>query len=233
VDEIGLGDGLETEKRNAEHGGGGVKAEVLFSATLSVFVARSLQREHKSEEGRDCQESTEKEQVEVHGAALCRDGSQAWIGAPIMAAAMYLIVAGSGLRGRGTLEERGPDVAVRCNNVVLTWLVRDACVDRLDEEKYWEEEEESSIVMARCVGKQKEYDSEQGCQEGECLPSADFWRADHCWTECTRRSDCYEYGMARFGCGQFPKTPFRGKYNANFGSCNQAPPGERNPVSHS
>ncbi|HMH15867.1 MAG TPA: hypothetical protein VK578_22400 [Edaphobacter sp.] len=76
------------------------------------------------------------------------------------AAAMFLIVAGSGLRRRGTLEERGPDVAVRCNNVVLTWLVRDACVDRLDEDKYWDEEEESSVVMACCVGEQKEYDSE-------------------------------------------------------------------------
>ena len=30
VDEIGLGDGLETEKRNAERAGGGVKAEVLL-----------------------------------------------------------------------------------------------------------------------------------------------------------------------------------------------------------
>jgi hypothetical protein len=66
VNEIGLGDGLETEKRNAERGGGGVKAGVLFPATLSVFVARSLQQEHKSEEGKKGQESTEKEQVEVH-----------------------------------------------------------------------------------------------------------------------------------------------------------------------
>ena len=32
-------------------------------------------------------------------------------------------------------------------------------MDRLDEEKYWDEEEESRVVMARCVGKQKEYDS--------------------------------------------------------------------------
>ena len=68
-----------------------------------------------------------------------------------MAAAMFLIVAGSGLRGRGTLEECGPDVAVRCNNVVLTWLVRDACLNRLDEEKDWDEEEESNVVMTRCV----------------------------------------------------------------------------------
>jgi hypothetical protein len=64
------------------------------------------------------------------------------------------------LRGRGALEERGSDVAVRCNNVVLTWLVRDACVDRLDEEKDWDEKEESNVVMARCVGEQKEYDSD-------------------------------------------------------------------------
>lgn len=77
-----------------------------------------------------------------------------------MAAAMFLIVAGSGLRGRGTLEERGPDVAVRCNTVLLTWLVGNACVDRLDEEKDWDKEEESSVVVARCVGEQKEYDSE-------------------------------------------------------------------------
>ena len=66
VDEIGLGDGLETEKRNAERGGGGVKAEVPFPATFSVFVARSLQQEHKSEEGKNGQESIEKEQIEVH-----------------------------------------------------------------------------------------------------------------------------------------------------------------------
>ena len=77
-----------------------------------------------------------------------------------MAAAMFLIVSESGLRRRGTLEECGPDVAVRCNNVVLTWLVRDACVDRLDEEKDWDEEDESDVVMARCVGKQKEYDGD-------------------------------------------------------------------------
>ena len=77
-----------------------------------------------------------------------------------MAAAMFLIVAGSGLRGRGTLEECGPDVAVPCNNVVLTWLVRDACGDRLDEEKDWDKEEESNVVMTLCVGEQKEYNSD-------------------------------------------------------------------------
>ena len=64
------------------------------------------------------------------------------------------------MRGRGTLEECRPNVAARCNKVVLTRLVRDACLDRLDEEKDWDEEEESNVVMARCVGEQKEYDSD-------------------------------------------------------------------------
>ena len=47
VDQIGLGDGLETEKRNAERGGGGVKAEVLLmwwgkdSGAARARVARS------------------------------------------------------------------------------------------------------------------------------------------------------------------------------------------------
>ena len=47
VDEIGLGDGLEAEKRNAERGGGGVKAEVPFPATFfcicSALVATGTQ----------------------------------------------------------------------------------------------------------------------------------------------------------------------------------------------
>ena len=64
------------------------------------------------------------------------------------------------MRGRGTLEERGSDVAARYNNAVLTWFVRDACVDQRDEEKDWDEEEESNVVMARCLGEQKEYDSD-------------------------------------------------------------------------
>jgi len=77
-----------------------------------------------------------------------------------MAAAMFLIVAESGLRRRGTLEECGPDVVVRCDNVLRARLVRGACLDRLDKEKDWDEEEESSVVMNGCLGEQKEYDSE-------------------------------------------------------------------------
>jgi hypothetical protein len=60
VGEIGLGHDLDTEKRNAQRGSGGVKAEVFSSATLSVFVAHSLQQEHKSEERKTGQKSTEK-----------------------------------------------------------------------------------------------------------------------------------------------------------------------------
>jgi hypothetical protein len=36
----------------------------------------------------------------------------------------------------------------------------DACVDRLYEEEYWDEEQESNVVMAGWVGQQKEYDGE-------------------------------------------------------------------------
>jgi hypothetical protein len=101
-----------------------------------------------------------------------------------MAAAMLLIVAGLGLRGRRTLEEGGPYVVVRCNNVVLTWLVRDACFDRLEEEENGDEEEENSGVMVCCVGDQKEYEDENDSDEAERLPTANFRSADHRWIEC-------------------------------------------------
>jgi hypothetical protein len=123
------------------------------------------------------------------------DGSQAWIGAPIKAAAMFLIVVRSGLRGRGTLEEGGPDVVVRCNNMVGTWLVRDARVDQFDEEEQRDEEEDGDGVMIRCVRECEEQDGEEGCQEGECLPSADFGGADHRWIECIAQVWCHDDGM--------------------------------------
>jgi hypothetical protein len=71
-----------------------------------------------------------------------------------MAAAMFLIAWRSGLRGRRTLEEGGPYVGIRCNNVVLTWLVRDGTSDPLDEEKDRDQEEEDGVVMVGCVGEQ-------------------------------------------------------------------------------
>jgi hypothetical protein len=101
-----------------------------------------------------------------------------------MAAAMFLIVAGSGLRGRRTLEESGPNVVVKCNNVVLTWLIRDGSIDPLDEEEDGDQEEEGGGVMVRCVWKQKEYDGEQGREEGDGFPSTNFGSAGHRWIEC-------------------------------------------------
>ena len=51
-------------------------------------------------------------------------------------------------------------MAVRCNNVVLTWLIRDGAIDQLDKQQDGDEEEESGSVMVRCMGEQKEYNGE-------------------------------------------------------------------------
>jgi hypothetical protein len=63
-----------------------------------------------------------------------------------------------GLRGRRTLEERGPNVVVRCNNVVFSWLIGARFFDQCGEEEEWDEKEEGDGVMVCCVGEQKEYD---------------------------------------------------------------------------
>jgi hypothetical protein len=47
--------------------------------------------------------------------------------------------------GGRTLEEGGPNVVVRCNNVVLTWLIRDGSVDPFEEERDEEEENGSEV----------------------------------------------------------------------------------------
>jgi hypothetical protein len=90
------------------------------------------------------------------------------------AAAMFLTMTGPGLRGRRTLEESGPNVVVGCYNVVLSWLVRARFFDQGGEEKDWDEEEEGGRVMICCVWEQKEYDGENGREERESLPSANF-----------------------------------------------------------
>jgi hypothetical protein len=100
---------------------------------------------------------------------------------------MFQIAAGSDLRGRRTLEEGEPNVAVRCNNLILAWLVRARAVNPLDEEEDGNQEEENSVVMVRCGGENKEQDSEDGCQEGERLPTADFGGPSHRWIKCTAR----------------------------------------------
>jgi hypothetical protein len=105
---------------------------------------------------------------------------------------MFLIAGRSGLRGRRTLEERGPYVVVRCNNVVLAWLIRDACFDRLDEEEDGGEEEEGGGVMIGCVREGEEQHRDEGCEEGKKFPAADFWGRCHHWIECIAQPDCHQ-----------------------------------------
>ena len=82
------------------------------------------------------------------------------------------------MRGRGTLEEGGPNVAIRCKNAVLTWLVRDDPIDPLNEEEDRNQKEKCCRVMVRCVGEQEEYYGHDSCEgnseAGECLTSANF-----------------------------------------------------------
>jgi len=60
---------------------------------------------------------------------------------------MSLIAEGSSFGGRRTLEESGSNVVVRCNNVVLTWLIRDGSIDQHTDEEDWDEEEENGSVV--------------------------------------------------------------------------------------
>jgi hypothetical protein len=39
-------------------------------------------------------------------------------------------------------------------------------------------------VMIGCLGKEKKQESEDGCEEGEGFPSANFWVPCHRWVEC-------------------------------------------------
>jgi hypothetical protein len=48
------------------------------------------------------------------------------------------------------------------------------------------------------VGEQKEQHGDEGCEDCESFPSADFGGPGHRWIECTRRSDCHEDSMVRF-----------------------------------
>jgi hypothetical protein len=114
------------------------------------------------------------------------------------AAAIFLIAGRSGLRGRRTLEEGGPYVVVRCNNVVLTWLVRDRRVDPLDEEEDGNEEEEGGGVGG--VGEDEEQHGDEGCEESKKFPTANFWGPCHRWIECIARMLSL-LGQVRFGSG--------------------------------
>jgi hypothetical protein len=184
VVEVWLGDGLERKHGEGEGGCGGVEALMVFVGGFFSAVLEALEEENGGEERENDEKEQANDEVEVHGRPFAGGVAQAWIGAPMKAAAMFPIAARSGLRGRRTLEEGGPYVVVRCNNVVLTWLVRDGRVDPLDEEEDGYEEEESGGVMIVCVGEDEEQHGDEGCEESKSFPAADFWGWCHRWIEC-------------------------------------------------
>jgi hypothetical protein len=67
-------------------------------------------------------------------------------------------------------------VAVRCNNVVLTWLIGDGSIDPLDEEEEGDEEEESRGVVWEV---REEENGEDREESGDELPEADFGALGH------------------------------------------------------
>jgi hypothetical protein len=99
------------------------------------------------------------------------------------------------LRGRRTLEEAGPNLVVRCNNVVLKWPIRDGAIDQFEEKESGDEEEEGGGVVWE-VGKEEDgQDREKG---GQQLPEADFGVAGHPGVS-----------VARKGCGEKRISPLR------------------------
>jgi hypothetical protein len=127
---------------------------------------QALEEKYDVEEQEKGEKGPEKEEIDVHGRPFGlrsrgvnrRDS----LANQTMAAAMFSFAVGSGLRGRRTLEEGGPNVVVWCNCVVGSWLVRDTCVDRFDEEEDRDEKEEEGGVMICCVGEEKEGDRNDG-----------------------------------------------------------------------
>ena len=89
-------------------------------------------------------------------------------------------------------------MVVRCDSVALTWLVRNACFDRLEEEEDGGEQEEGGGVMIGCVGEGEEQHGDEGCEECEYFPVANSWGPCHrviAGLSVPRRSD--EDGMLR------------------------------------
>ena len=80
------------------------------------------------------------------------------------------------MRGGRTLEEAGPYLVVRCNNVVLTGLIRDEASDQLEEKEGGDEEEEGVGVVWEVGEEEDGQDREDG---GQQLPEADFGVAGH------------------------------------------------------
>jgi hypothetical protein len=62
---------------------------------------------------------------------------------------------------------------------LVCWLLRGQRVEKT-KEKDWDEEEDQfrGVVIGR-LREQEEQQGEDGCEECEYFPSADFWGADH------------------------------------------------------
>jgi len=106
VVEIGLGDGLEGEQAEGEGGCGGIEASVVRVGGFFSSPSEALEEKCGGKEQEKGEEGPVNDEVDVHGRPLVADGSQAWIGAPIKAAAMFLI-AGAIRLVRGEDAERG------------------------------------------------------------------------------------------------------------------------------
>jgi hypothetical protein len=156
---------------------------VIWVGCFLSAVLGALEEKCGGEEREKGEDGPVNDEIDVHDVPL-RLVAQTWIDAPNGAAAMFDL-RGSGLRGRRTLEERGPYVVVRCNNVVLAWLIRDACLDRFEEEEDGDKKEEGRGVMVRRMGKDEEQHGDEGCEERDCFPVANFWGPCHRWIECT------------------------------------------------
>jgi hypothetical protein len=139
VVKVGLGEGLEGDESEAEGGCRGVEAPVVFVSGFLSAKSGSLEEDYDDKECEKGGKSPLKDEIDIHDVPFAADGSQAWIGAPMKAAAMFLIAGRSGLRGRRTLEEGVPNVGARCKSVVVPWCIDDCRGDRFEEEEEWDE----------------------------------------------------------------------------------------------
>jgi hypothetical protein len=130
-----LGQGLEGDEGEAESGCGGVEASVVLVGGLFSAVFEALEKDYGGEERERGEKGSEENEIDVHGRPFAAGAAQAWIGAPIKAAATCPVADGSGLRGRRTLEEGGTNELIRCNNVVRSWFVTDGAIDQFGKEE--------------------------------------------------------------------------------------------------
>jgi len=89
VVKVRLGQRLERYEGETQGGCGRVEASVVRIGGLFSTPAEALKEKYGDEEREKGEESPVNDEVDVHGLPFVADGSQAWIGAPNMAAAMF------------------------------------------------------------------------------------------------------------------------------------------------